>query len=68
MKLLARLKRLRGTPFDIFGHSAERKMERALIAQYERDMDEVLPQLSEATREAIVALARLPLEIRGFGR
>ena len=36
-----RLKGLRGTPFDPFGYSAERRMERALIAEYERDMDRV---------------------------
>ena len=42
-------------------------MERALITQYERDMAEILPlQGSEASDEA-VALAELPLAIRGFG-
>ncbi|WP_296766610.1 indolepyruvate ferredoxin oxidoreductase family protein [Sediminimonas sp.] len=65
--VLARLKGLRGTPFDPFGRSAERKMERALIRQYEADMAEVLPGLDDATRDAIVALAELPLSIRGFG-
>ncbi|MFO6463545.1 indolepyruvate ferredoxin oxidoreductase family protein [Jannaschia sp. KMU-145] len=64
---LARLKRLRGTPLDVFGYTAERRMERALIAQYERDIDEVLPLLGRNTRDAIVALAELPLQIRGFG-
>ncbi|MCE8524058.1 indolepyruvate ferredoxin oxidoreductase family protein [Ruegeria pomeroyi] len=66
-KLLARMKGLRGTPFDLFGYTAERKMERALIRQYEKDMREVLPKLDSRTRDAIVALARLPLDIRGFG-
>jgi len=42
-------------------------MERALIRQYEADMAEVLPLLSDATHDAIVALAQLPLQIRGFG-
>ena len=42
-------------------------MERALIRQYERDMAEVLPLLSERTRDAVVALAELPMQIRGFG-
>ena len=42
-------------------------MERALITQYERDLDEVLPGLTANTRDAIIALARLPLDIRGFG-
>ena len=66
-RMLARMKGLRGTPFDIFGYTAERKMERALIKQYERDMKEVLPKLNADTRDAIIALAELPLQIRGFG-
>ena len=61
------LKRLRGTPLDPFGRTAERKMERALIAQYEADMAEVLDRLRPDTRDAAIALALLPLEIRGFG-
>ncbi|THH38869.1 indolepyruvate ferredoxin oxidoreductase family protein [Aliishimia ponticola] len=65
--LLARMKRLRGTPFDLFGRTAERRMERALISQYEKDMRAVLPQLDTARRDAIIALAELPLQIRGFG-
>jgi indolepyruvate ferredoxin oxidoreductase len=65
--LLARLKFLRGTPFDPFGRTSERKMERALISEYEADMAEVLPKLDARTRDAIIALALLPLSIRGFG-
>jgi len=38
-----------------------------LITQYERDLDEVIPLWSQNTSEAILALARLPLDIRGFG-
>jgi len=64
---LARMKVLRGTWFDPFGQTAERRMERALIRQYEADLAEVLPQLTDTTREAIVAWAELPLHIRGFG-
>jgi indolepyruvate ferredoxin oxidoreductase len=67
LRLLAKMKGLRGTPLDPFGRTAERKMERALIKQYERDMAEVLPLLTDQTRDAIVALAELPLQIRGFG-
>ena len=66
-RILARLKHLRGTPFDPFGRTAERRMERALIKQYEADMNVVLSHLNTNTREAIVALAELPLQIRGFG-
>ena len=67
LRVLARMRWLRGTPFDPFGYTAERRMERALIRQYEKDLKEVLPKLSDATRDAIVALAALPLDIRGFG-
>ena len=67
LRLLAKLKVLRGTPFDVFGYTAERKMERALITQYETDMKAVLRILNDQNRDAIVALAELPLQIRGFG-
>ncbi len=66
-KLLARMKRLRGTPFDPFGRSEERRMERALIKQYEKDMAEWLPKAGPDRMDALVALAELPLQIRGFG-
>ena len=65
-RLLARLKRLRGTPFDPFGYTAERRMERRLIKQYEKDMGEVL-KAPDRHVEAAKALAELPLQIRGFG-
>ncbi|AXI46141.1 indolepyruvate ferredoxin oxidoreductase [Sulfitobacter sp. SK012] len=67
LRLMAKFKGLRGTPFDPFGYTAERRMERALIKQYEADMKVVLPLLNDQTRDAIVALAELPLQIKGFG-
>ncbi len=67
LKLLARMKGLRGTPFDPFGYTAERRMERALIRQYEKDLKEILPNVKPETRDIAVALAALPLDIRGFG-
>ncbi|OOY15301.1 indolepyruvate ferredoxin oxidoreductase family protein [Thioclava sp. DLFJ4-1] len=66
-RLLAKLKGLRGTPFDPFGYAAERKMERALIKQYEADMSEVLPKVTPDTMEIARELVELPLTIRGFG-
>jgi indolepyruvate ferredoxin oxidoreductase len=42
-------------------------MERSLIKQYEADMKAVLPKFADQTREAIIVLAELPLQIRGFG-
>lgn len=66
-RVLAALKPLRGTPLDPFGYSADRRMERALIAQYEADMTEVLAKIGPDTMDAAVALAELPLSVRGFG-
>jgi len=66
-RLLARMKGLRGTAFDPFGRAAERRMERALIAQFEGDMAEVLPKLTPATAPAIRALVDLPKSILGYG-
>ncbi|MBT3140674.1 indolepyruvate ferredoxin oxidoreductase family protein [Phaeobacter gallaeciensis] len=67
LRLMTRFKGLRGTPLDLFGYTAERRMERALIKQYENDMKEVLTNVSSETMEIAIALARLPLDIRGFG-
>jgi indolepyruvate ferredoxin oxidoreductase len=67
MRYLARGKRLRGTPLDPFGYSAERRLERRLIAEYEAVIDEVLQRLSSANHDVAVELARLPEQIRGFG-
>ncbi|WP_171121347.1 MULTISPECIES: indolepyruvate ferredoxin oxidoreductase family protein [unclassified Ruegeria] len=67
LKIMSKFKFLRGTPLDIFGYSAERRMERALIKQYERDFKEVSSLVTPQTKDAVVALAQLPLDIRGFG-
>ena len=66
-RTLARLKRLRGTAFDPFGYSPERRLERALIAEYEADMDRLLPTATPSRMPGIKELAELPLTIRGFG-
>ncbi|SMX31564.1 indolepyruvate ferredoxin oxidoreductase family protein [Octadecabacter ascidiaceicola] len=65
--LLVRMKGLRGTVWDVFGRTAERKMERELITQYEADMEEMRSLVRPDTKEAAIALAKLPLDIRGFG-
>ncbi len=66
-RALARLRRLRGTAFDPFGRTAERRAERRLIAEYEAVLDEIERDLSPENHAAAVELALLPLEIRGFG-
>ncbi|GIL02565.1 MAG: indolepyruvate ferredoxin oxidoreductase [Alphaproteobacteria bacterium] len=67
MRLLARMKRLRGTAFDPFGRSPERRTERRLIADYEAMLAEIIGALGADNHRFAVALARLPDEIRGFG-
>ncbi|WP_451980668.1 indolepyruvate ferredoxin oxidoreductase family protein [Azospirillum endophyticum] len=64
---LAAMKRLRGTALDPFGYTAERKMERALIARYEATVAEIAEHLSADRLATAVELAALPQEIRGFG-
>jgi indolepyruvate ferredoxin oxidoreductase len=66
-RVLAKMRFLRGTAFDIFGYSADRRMERDLIAGYERDIATVLKLLSPATIDTAVELLSLPDRIRGFG-
>jgi len=66
-RVLAKFKFLRGTPFDPFGHMAERRTERALIADYEQMLDEVLERLTADNHHLAVALAGIPEKIRGFG-
>jgi indolepyruvate ferredoxin oxidoreductase len=69
--LLAKLRFLRGTAFDVFGRTQERRAERALIAQYKSNVDQTLSVIA-STRdaghyEAAVKLAELPESIRGYG-
>ncbi len=66
-RLLAALKPLRGTVFDPFGYSAERRMERRLLADYERDLDLITGKLWSGNLEAAVALASVPSLVKGFG-
>jgi len=64
---LARMKRLRGTWLDPFGWTRERRVERQLLADYERMMAQLLPALSRRNIETAIALAKLPQTITGFG-
>jgi indolepyruvate ferredoxin oxidoreductase len=66
-KLLAKLKGLRGGAFDIFGYTAERRMERALIAEYRGMVEDLLGTLDAGNHATAVELAALPEQIRGFG-
>ena len=66
-EVLARLKFLRGSALDVFGYTAERRTERALIGEYEALVDELLTRLGADNHALAVQLASLPDEIRGFG-
>ncbi|MFB9263317.1 indolepyruvate ferredoxin oxidoreductase family protein [Bradyrhizobium erythrophlei] len=66
-KVLAKFRVLRGTPLDIFGYNADRKLERDLIAGYEKDVATVLSLLSPLNHDIAVELLSLPDRIRGYG-
>ena len=66
-KLLAKLKGLRGSALDVFGHTEERKMERALIGEYREMVLALIDQLNAANHSTAVELAALPEKVRGFG-
>ena len=66
-KLLKRMKFLRGTAFDLFGKTAERRMERQLIVDYRNSIDELLAGLSLSNHALAVEIARIPEHIRGYG-
>jgi len=67
LRMLARFRRLRGTPFDPFGRSWERRMERQLIEDYRRSIEDLVERWSDIDFDAALALARLPEQIRGYG-
>ncbi|HVF65477.1 MAG TPA: indolepyruvate ferredoxin oxidoreductase family protein [Casimicrobiaceae bacterium] len=65
--VLAKLKGLRGTAFDVFGKTEERRRERELIVEYETMMNELLDKLAPHNLALAVELARVPEVIRGYG-
>ena len=66
-RLLAKGKGLRGTRWDVFGYTAERKLERQMIADYEKLLDEIVQRLSPMTHAKAVSLASAAMEVKGFG-
>jgi len=67
LRLLAKLRFLRGTKLDPFGYGADRRLERALIARYERLVERLVAELDDRRFELAVELARLPHDVRGYG-
>jgi indolepyruvate ferredoxin oxidoreductase len=66
-RMLAKFKFLRGTVFDPFGHTAERKIERSLVREYEALLEEIFAKLTPENHHLAVGLAAIPDKIRGFG-
>jgi indolepyruvate ferredoxin oxidoreductase len=66
-RLLAKLKFLRGTAFDLFGYTAERRTERRLLEDYRTLLREIAGNLTPQNHHLAVALASIPEKIRGFG-
>ncbi len=66
-RMLARLRRVRGTAFDPFGRSDERRQERRLITDYEAMIADLCRRLDADTHPLAIRLAALPARIRGFG-
>ena len=66
-RLLAKLKGLRGTAFDLFGRTEERRTERALIGQYRASIEQVVAALNAGNHGLAVDIARIPEQIKGFG-
>jgi indolepyruvate ferredoxin oxidoreductase len=66
-RVLAKLRRLRGTPLDVFGLTAERRMERALIGEFEATLGRIMEGLSAENVGDAVAIVGRFLDIRGYG-
>jgi indolepyruvate ferredoxin oxidoreductase len=66
-RVLAKLRKLRGTAFDLFGYTAERRMERKLIGEFEDAVDSVLAALDAGNRDQAIAVIDCFLDIRGYG-
>jgi indolepyruvate ferredoxin oxidoreductase len=66
-RLLASLKRLRGTRLDLFGYTAERRRERRLIGEYESTVETLLASLDQSNHALALQIAALPETMRGFG-
>jgi len=66
-RILAATRRLRGTAFDLFGYTSERRAERALIAQYENVIGDVSSALGPHNHTLAIRIAGLPDQIRGYG-
>ncbi|MBW0115956.1 indolepyruvate ferredoxin oxidoreductase family protein [Pseudonocardia abyssalis] len=65
-RLLRAMRRLRGTPFDVFGYARVRRLERELVVEYRAVVDRLVAGLTPATHAAAVDIAGLPDMVRGY--
>jgi indolepyruvate ferredoxin oxidoreductase len=66
-KWLAKLRKLRGGPLDLFGYTQERRTERQLIVDYFKTIDTLLPTLDRGNVALAAEIAAIPEHIRGYG-
>ena len=65
--VLQHLKVLRGTAFDVFGYTAERKMERSLVSEYYDTVARLCRGITPVNYDTAVEILSLPEHIRGYG-
>lgn len=66
-RVLAGLRRVRGTVVDPFRFSPDRRLERRLLTSYEATLTLIADKLTPANHAAAVSLAGYPETIRGYG-
>jgi indolepyruvate ferredoxin oxidoreductase len=66
-RVLAAMRRLRGTVLDPFRYAADRRLERRLLADYEETLRLIVASLRPDNYAAAVALAEYPEKVRGYG-
>lgn len=66
-RLLAKLRGLRGTLADPFRYSADRKLDRAMLRDYQSLVSRIGAELNTSNFETFLQLAELPADVRGFG-
>ncbi|MFC0250409.1 indolepyruvate ferredoxin oxidoreductase family protein [Massilia consociata] len=66
-RVLAPLKVLRGTAFDVFGYTHERRAERQLRDEVLAQADMLARELTAENRAAALKLAQVPESVRGYG-
>ena len=61
------MKRLRGTRVDPFGWTAERRLDRRMIAEYRAMVEGLAAGLRPQAFRLATQIATLPLDVKGFG-